>query len=330
MSAPESAPGIATNTVNGGAAATSKGAPGEMLREARERAGLSQDEIAAKLKLAPRQIAAIESGDWDSLPERTFTRGFMRSYARLVGLDPSIVGLDRSPSQPNAGGELKPTPAAIGEITMDVERNSRSSATRWAVPILLIAVLAAGVVYFQWGELLGLGGLSAVKPATTTSVNDATKSSANTAITANKPAQAAVAPTEATPPSLPAATSSGSVITAGAASPDVVASTAPASQTATVEAAPVAPTTAPSGLLATVAGEKRITITFRGKSWTEVRSKGEVIYSEASLPGTKEFNGAPPLSFIVGNASNVSLSVDGKPYDMSSITRNDVARFRIE
>ena len=77
-------------------------------------------------------------------------------------------------------------------------------------------------------------------------------------------------------------------------------------------------------------GEKRISITFRGKSWTEVRSKSDLIYSEASLPGTKEFNGKPPLSFIVGNASNVSLSIDGKPYDMTSITRNDVARFRIE
>ena len=82
--------------------------------------------------------------------------------------------------------------------------------------------------------------------------------------------------------------------------------------------------------LPTAPGEKRITITFKGKSWTEVRSKGDVIYSEASLPGTKEFNGAPPLSFIVGNASNVVLNIDGKPYDMSSITRNDVARFRIE
>ena len=77
-------------------------------------------------------------------------------------------------------------------------------------------------------------------------------------------------------------------------------------------------------------GEKRISIIFRGKSWTEVRSKSDLIYSEASLPGTKEFNGKPPLSFIVGNASNVSLSIDGKPYDMTSITRNDVARFRIE
>ncbi len=305
MSAPNSAPSIATNTVSGDATSSTHGAPGELLREARERAGLTQDDIAGKLKLAPRQIAAIESGDWDSLPERTFTRGFMRSYARIVGLDPAIVGLDRSPSQPNTGGELKPTPAAIGEIAMDIERNSRPMVARWAVPLLLIAVLAAGIVYFQWGDVLGIGGSGPAKSAAT------------------KP-PAVTAPTEAPTPTLTPPLSSGSVITAPAANQANSVVTPP------MPAVDAAPTATPAALLAAVAGEKRITITFRGKSWTEVRSKGDVIYSEASLPGTREFNGALPLSFIVGNASNVSVNIDGKPYDMSQITRNDVARFRIE
>lgn len=311
MSALDGPPSIATNTVSGGGAASSSQiAPGKILREARERAGLSQDDIAGKLKLAPRQIAAIEAGDWSALPESTFTRGFMRSYARIVGLDPSILGLDRTSSQPKTGGVLKPTPAAIGEIAMDVERNSRSSATRWVVPLLLIAVLAAGVTYFKWGELLGLGGSGAAKPAASSSATDATKSSLGKLSAVAVPAELAAL-------SLPTATSSGSVITAPAASPDGIAN---------ISATPAAP----AARLAAVAGEKRITITFRGKSWTEVRSKGDVIYSEASLPGTREFNGALPLSFIVGNASNVSVSIDGKPYDMNSITRNDVARFQIE
>ncbi|MEO7254238.1 MAG: RodZ domain-containing protein [Casimicrobium sp.] len=308
MSAPDSAPSIMTNTGNGNASSSSNGAPGELLRAARERAGLSQDDIAAKLKLAPRQIAAIESGDWNSLPERTFTRGFMRSYARIVGLDPAVVGLDRSPSQPNVGGELKPTPAAIGEIAMEIERNSRPVLARWTVPLLLIAVLVAGIAYFQWGELLGIGGAGTTKSAAT------------------KP-PIVTAPAQATAPT--PTTSSGSVITTPAATVGGVAMPATPSIDAGTTAATTTPTVA-APLLAAVAGEKRITITFRGKSWTEVRSKGDVIYSEASLPGTREFNGAVPLSFIVGNASNVSLSIDGKPYDMSEITRNDVARFRIE
>ncbi len=326
MSAPDSAPSIATNTVSGNIATSGTSSPGEMLRDARERAGMSQDDIAAKLKLSTRQITAIETGDWDSLPERTFTRGFMRSYARIVGLDPAIVGLDRSSSPPMPSGELRPTPVAIGEIAMDIERNSRPMTARWAVPLLLIAVLAAGIAYFQWGEMLGIGASRVAKPVlsagSTTTVNDASKS----AIVV-PPSPVATAPAS---PSLLPPTSSGSVISAAPASVGANSTTAPAGAASTNDVPAAATPAAPAALLAAVAGEKRITITFRGKSWTEVRSKGDVIYSEASLPGTREFTGSVPLSFIIGNASNVSLNIDGKPYDMTQITRNDVARFRIE
>lgn len=301
-------------------AATTATSPGTLLREARERANLSQEDIASKLKLAPRQIVAIETGDWNALPERTFTRGFMRSYARIVGLDPAIVGLDRSPSQPHAGGELKPTPDAIGEIARDTERDRRSAA-RWAVPLLLVAVLAAGVTYFQWGELIGLNFLKATASSTPAS--------------AAKP----VAPTKplagsASTPDAPAPTPSDNARVIDPATPPALGSAAVISPNATMSSLTPVPTTATSvaspSLLTDIPGERRISITFKGKSWTEVRSKGNVIYSEASLPGTKEFSGAPPLSFIVGNASNVVLTIDGKPYDMTDLTRNDVARFRIE
>ena len=302
--------------------------PGVLLREARERAGLSQDDIAGKLKLAPRQIVAIETGDWNSLPERTFTRGFMRSYARIVGLDPGIVGLDRSPSQPNAGGELKPTPEAIGEVTMEHDRG-RAGVARWAVPFLLVAVLAAGVAYFQWGELISLGTLKIGTPSAQPS---SAKTSSSAPMSGATPA--AASPSKAPDAAVTQPLSSGSVIgpATSADAKDSAATAAPTLLLPPVEPAAAATSTvgpSPSPAAASP-GEKRITMTFKGKSWTEVRSKGDVIYSEASLPGTKEFNGAPPLSFIVGNASNVVLNIDGKPYDMSSITRNDVARFRIE
>ena len=323
MNAPDDAPMTVT-----GASPGTVNAPGAMLREARERAGLSQDDIAGKLKLAPRQIAAIEIGDWNSLPERTFTRGFMRSYARIVGLDPNIVGLDRSPSQPNVGSQLKPTPEAIGEVTMEHDRG-RTAATRWAVPALLIAVLAAGVAYYKWGELVGLSALKVGTPAAPVSDSTASTAAPGSATTAAVRTTPATATTDAV---VTSPLSSGSVIAPATTAEAKDAAAAPTLLLPPIgSAATAAPTLAPSpSVLIASPGEKRISITFRGKSWTEVRSKSDLIYSEASLPGTKEFNGKPPLSFIVGNASNVSLSIDGKPYDMTSITRNDVARFRIE
>ena len=60
---------------------------GEQLRLAREAKQWSPLDVAQALKLKPRQVEALESGDWGKLPGQTFVRGFVRNYARLVGLD---------------------------------------------------------------------------------------------------------------------------------------------------------------------------------------------------------------------------------------------------
>lgn len=62
--------------------------PGERLRNAREAADLSVKDIATTLRLEPRTIEALESGSFDELPAPTFVRGYLRGYARVVGLPP--------------------------------------------------------------------------------------------------------------------------------------------------------------------------------------------------------------------------------------------------
>ena len=64
---------------------------GGQLKAAREAAGLSLDQVAQQLKLAPRQVRALEEENFGMLPGRTFTRGFMRNYARLLSLDPDLL-----------------------------------------------------------------------------------------------------------------------------------------------------------------------------------------------------------------------------------------------
>ena len=297
-------------------------APGESLREGRERAGLTQEDIAGKLKLAPRQIAAIESGDWAALPERTFTRGFMRNYARLVGIDPDSLGLDQSQSQPNAANQLKPTPEAIGEIAREIDRNGFSAA-RWVVPVLLIAALAAGVLYFQGGRWFGWDTSKILSTGAPASANVVAN---NAGLVVEKGAAQAASSSAPAPATDASATSSGSVIApAGSYPPGAVV----IPNNATTGLIPGTPMPV-AAALPPAAGDKRITITFKGKSWTEVRSKGDVIFSETATPGVREFTGSPPLSFTVGNAGNVIVSIDGKPFDMAELTRNDVARFRVE
>ncbi len=121
---------------------------GTLLRAGREAAGLSVAAVAQQLKLAPRQIAAIEDGDYTKLPGRTFIRGFVRNYARLLRLDSDAVlaalpaiAAAQSPDFPS----LAPTPRPIGELPADVA--VKPSPARWAIPLALVAVVSVAAVY---------------------------------------------------------------------------------------------------------------------------------------------------------------------------------------
>ncbi len=60
---------------------------GIRLMQARQRAGLSQEEVSARLKMPVRVIRALESDDWARIGAPVFVRGQLRSYARLLGVD---------------------------------------------------------------------------------------------------------------------------------------------------------------------------------------------------------------------------------------------------
>ena len=68
--------------------------PGETLREARAERKMSQLDIAQNLKISVAAVDGIENGLYDRLPGDTFARGYIRSYARMVGLDPNRLALE--------------------------------------------------------------------------------------------------------------------------------------------------------------------------------------------------------------------------------------------
>lgn len=78
----------------------------QRLRHAREQAGLSLEELAARTKIRIAHLEAIERGAFDRLPGGIFTRGYLRAYAREVGLDPEAVVRDYLAEH---GGEAEPS-----------------------------------------------------------------------------------------------------------------------------------------------------------------------------------------------------------------------------
>lgn len=65
---------------------------GERLRAAREKMGLSLEDVAAQTRIPQRHLASIETAEWDSLPAPTYTIGFAKNYAAVVGLDRMEIG----------------------------------------------------------------------------------------------------------------------------------------------------------------------------------------------------------------------------------------------
>jgi cytoskeleton protein RodZ len=283
---------------------------GAKLRAAREASGWSIHDVAAQLKLAPRQVAALEEDDWSQLPGRTFVRGFARNYARFLGLDPDSV-LALLPPPEHAPGLERPSFAAarrpMGEIP--VERASKPSAARWLVPLVLLAIVAAAGVY-QYTQLTGASRGDEIVPA-------------------------AGAPAEAT---APAPAGSGSTATAlpnpladttAPAAPAPEGGVAPAAGAPEKPAAAPAPQPAPTPTPAPAAAtDATLVLAFKGTSWAEVRdANGRVILQMTGGAGmTQTVNGTPPFELALGNAPDVAVTFRGQALDLAPYTRGNVAR----
>lgn len=109
--------------------------PGQILRAARQERGLSLEDAERGTRIRRQFLEALEADDYDRLPAPVYTRGFIRTYARWLGLDPEPI-LSLFPERP-APPEFKPLP---------VVRNPESA---WPARILvgLVVLLLLGAAY---------------------------------------------------------------------------------------------------------------------------------------------------------------------------------------
>lgn len=108
---------------------------GQVLRAAREAQGLTLENAAIRLRLMQRQVEAMETDDFAGLGQPVFARGFVRNYARLLGLVPEslLARMEGAPAEPATVSPLPP-PSSGSWLT-----------SPWLL-LLLIGVLLAGAV----------------------------------------------------------------------------------------------------------------------------------------------------------------------------------------
>jgi cytoskeleton protein RodZ len=303
---------------------------GARLRAAREATGLSVDAVAQQLKLAPRQVKALEDDDWQHLPGRTFVRGFARNYARFVHIDPDAV-IALLPAPDTAPALERPTLAAsrrpMGEIP--VERVAKPSAARWLVPLVVILIIA-GVAYIELARSsFHLPGLLATLGRHDT---QGTPASEMPAAAATPGTGISALPNPVTQPG----TTGAPTAAADAGTPGNATNVAPGGAVtvlptpAAADAAPTTPTAPASGGAAPA--DSSLVLTFRGTSWAEVKdARGRVVLQMTGGAGMAQtVSGVPPLELSLGNARDVDVTFRGQSLDLTPYTRGNVAHVSLQ
>ncbi len=122
---------------------------GQTLRLERESRGLKRVDVARVIKVAAHHLAALEHDDFDALPEEVFAKGFVRTYAGHLGLDPEVTVADfvrelraRRPPPPEST-EVVRTMARILNAQEDARTNGRGRSLVLAAGATLVVLALA-------------------------------------------------------------------------------------------------------------------------------------------------------------------------------------------
>jgi cytoskeleton protein RodZ len=115
--------------------------PGALLRQAREAAGMPPEALAQRLRLEPKVIEALESEAYERLPGPAFTKGYLRSIAKELGIDPTPLLAQYTALSNEAEPVLADFESrAPAQITTANARIKLVSYTLGAVVLILIAI----------------------------------------------------------------------------------------------------------------------------------------------------------------------------------------------
>ncbi|MBO0492664.1 RodZ family helix-turn-helix domain-containing protein [Pseudomonas sp. Marseille-Q1929] len=322
---------VAANRVN----------PGDTLRQARESNGWSLAEVALKLNLTTTSLGNLEAGAFDKLPGHTFARGYIRAYAKLLGIDQAVLvqEFDQFTGTDSQGSNVH----GLGRI----EEPVRVSHTilRIVSLLLLIAVIGGGFVWWQdqtsqrtkdltsnameHVEVESADGTTQIHPLDEPEDQAVAQGQAapETPVTAEQPApEVAPAAIAAVPaPVTPAAAAH------TPAAPVAQAHTPAAPVQAPAPAAPAAPAISPPTTPALIAGDGRVQITFVADCWTQVTDgNGKVLFSGLKRKGdTLDQGGKPPLTLRLGFARGAQVAYNGQPVDVAPFTSGETARLKL-
>ena len=298
---------------------------GELLGLGREKAGLSLGDVASRLRMGLKQVRALEQDDYSALPKGTFLRGFVRNFAKEVGVKPeqALELLEKTHHAAvaiKASAVVMPSQQNIKVPTPGGEAAKPRSRGLIAFAFVLILLV---VVWWWWENVRPHNAnRDRVKPV-------AGEKSVSVAIAVPEPKFGGVTSDGATQGNEPVRQTLSQTEPPKSApnlEPVVVSATAPVASLPQVQLAPV---TADGLRLAT---NDLLGLTFNDKSWVQVvDATGTTIVDRTFTRGEAEnLSGRAPFAVVIGNAQATRLAYKGKDIDLAPHTRGAVARVTVK
>jgi len=280
---------------------------GALLRAAREQKGWTVEQVVQQLKLARRQVEAMEGDDFAALPGNTFARGFVRNYARLLQLDPQPVLAQLEQQLPQEREQVAFPQASENPSNLCVEfRDANARASSWPVLAMMATGLLLGIAIVWWYvQQPAMPEIALEEPEVAASLPDAIAFEEVDAV-ASAVASAAQA-------SLPAS------------APQKTASDA----SELVEAVPAS---RPARLVSSAVAARGVHIAVNQDSWVQIMDgHGQRVFSGILTAGAEQaWAASAPYQVKIGNAPGERLYYRGKPVDLAPFTRGDVATLELK
>lgn len=273
---------------------------GVLLAKARKSQKLSVEDVAASLRLSIAKINALEADDFLVISDPTLARGFIRSYARLLKLDPEPLLIAHRQLIP---AEIVNPIGVKTEVVSSPIQPSNRRIKSLILGLVFVAIISL-VWFFAYHNDSG-SDVAEVNVSTVTqeSLPQQALPVAEREVKNNEQITELQLPQEAASSNSEPSTTSEKT----------------ANEPAKVE--PMKKVSVGSSLV-------RVKLVFTGNAWVSVKDKsGNTVYDKTAKAGGEEYvEGVPPLKFHIGNVSATQVVFNGETVDLSPNTYNNMAR----
>lgn len=331
---------------------------GSVLKAAREKMGLSIADTAVKLHLRPRIVEDIEANNFTNIASSTYVRGYVKNYARMVGVDIQLIEACLSRQVPSV------TEPAMQSFSRKTTYQARDTKLKWLSFFIVIVLLGLLVVWWMQKSTL-LTHVDVSQPTVeevaaanqtlpgdvllteTDASQQLTEIAANGSMSIDGPVKdtdastidanaidVSTGPTDNTYPATADMSNEdgGTAITATTAPVVQQPALTPAASTPTSSTSVAAtPTATAVNSQVTAAGQSIIDIQLTGDCWINiVDAKGKALVDGVKGAGVAvQVSGVPPFKIILGAPHVATLSLDGQMVSLADFPKGRVARLTL-